>query len=67
MAAVPEGRFKVTYRVFADSQEQAEDRAVSIALEQTVEIPRDVVPAGFVEDTIMGAGGNGHAIGRGRV
>jgi ribulose-bisphosphate carboxylase large chain len=54
MAAVPKGRFKVTYRVFADSQKQAETRAEGIALEQTVEIPRDVVPAGFVEDTIMG-------------
>ncbi|MFN3227238.1 MAG: RuBisCO large subunit C-terminal-like domain-containing protein [Hyphomicrobiales bacterium] len=54
MAAVPVGRFKVTYRVFADSQKQAETRAEGIALEQTVEIPRDVVPAGFVEDTIMG-------------
>ncbi len=48
------GRFHVTYRLFADTQDQAEDRAVGIALEQTVEVPRDVVPAGFVEDTIMG-------------
>lgn len=54
MAAAPEGRFKVTYRVFASSQAEAETRAEGIALEQTVEIPRDVVPAGFVEDTVMG-------------
>lgn len=47
-------RFTVTYRIWAGSQHEAEDRALGIALEQTVEIPRDVVPAGFVEDTIMG-------------
>jgi ribulose-bisphosphate carboxylase large chain len=29
-------------------------RAEAIALEQTVEIPRDVVPAGYVEDEILG-------------
>lgn len=54
MAIVSDGRFKVTYRVFASSQAHAEERAAGIALEQTVEIPRDVVPAGFVEDTVMG-------------
>ena len=47
-------RFRVRYRLFAGSQPEAEDRANAIALEQTVEIPRDVVPAGFVEDTVMG-------------
>ncbi len=54
MADWSAGRFRVTYRLFADTQGQAEDRAVDIGLEQTVEIPRDVVPAGFVEDTVMG-------------
>ncbi len=47
-------RFTVSYRVFASSQAEAEDRAEGIALEQTVEIPRDVVPSGFVEDTVLG-------------
>lgn len=47
-------RFTVRYRVFASSQAEAEDRAEGIALEQTVEIPRDVVPSGFVEDTVLG-------------
>ncbi|MBV6657607.1 MAG: ribulose 1,5-bisphosphate carboxylase [Devosiaceae bacterium] len=53
-ASVPADRFSVTYRVFAESQQEADDRALGIALEQTVEIPRDVVPAGFVEDTVLG-------------
>lgn len=47
-------RFCVTYRVFADRMEEARARAEAIALEQTVEIPRDVVPAGYIEDTILG-------------
>lgn len=47
-------RFRVTYRVFAGSQGEAEARAEAVALEQTVEIPRDVVPAGVVEDVILG-------------
>ena len=47
-------RFSVTYRIFAASEAEAEQRAQGIALEQTVEIPRDVVPAGYVEDTILG-------------
>ncbi|MEM6382666.1 MAG: RuBisCO large subunit C-terminal-like domain-containing protein [Pseudomonadota bacterium] len=51
---VADGRFRVTYRLFAPSLGRAEERALGIALEQTVEIPRDVVPPGFVENTIMG-------------
>ncbi len=47
-------RFGVTYRVFASSLEQAEKRAGQIALEQTVEIPRDCVPPGYIEETILG-------------
>ena len=47
-------RFTVTYRLFADSLDQAGQRAADIALEQTVEIPRDVVPHGYVEDVILG-------------
>lgn len=47
-------RFTVTYRVFARTEAEARDRAQAIALEQTVEVPRDVVPAGYVEDVILG-------------
>lgn len=47
-------RFTVTYRVFATSLDHASERAAGIALEQTVEIPRDVVPKGYIEDTILG-------------
>jgi ribulose-bisphosphate carboxylase large chain len=47
-------RFEVDYRIFAESQADAEDRAANIALEDTVEIPRDVVPKGYVEDVVLG-------------
>lgn len=47
-------RFMVTYRLRAGSRAEAMARAEGIALEQTVEIPRDVVPAGYVEDEILG-------------
>ena len=47
-------RFTVTYRLRASSRGEAQARAEGIALEQTVEIPRDVVPAGYVQDEILG-------------
>ncbi|QBY01634.1 ribulose 1,5-bisphosphate carboxylase [Rhodophyticola sp. CCM32] len=47
-------RFIVTYRIRADDAADAAGRAEAIALEDTVEIPRDVVPKGYVEDTILG-------------
>lgn len=47
-------RFHVTYRIFAADINQARQRANAIALEQTVEIPRDVVPAGYIESHILG-------------
>ncbi|MGD1037359.1 MAG: RuBisCO large subunit C-terminal-like domain-containing protein [Roseiarcus sp.] len=47
-------RFAVTYRIFATSLDEAAERAADVALEQTVEIPRDVVPRGYVEDEIVG-------------
>lgn len=47
-------RFEVTYRLFADDQLDAEARAAAIALEDTVEIPRDVVPVGYIEDVVLG-------------
>lgn len=47
-------RFSVRYRIIAGSLDEAESRAANIALEQTVEIPRDVVPKGYIEDEILG-------------
>lgn len=47
-------RFEVSYRLWAEDQADAEARAAAVALEDTVEIPRDVVPAGYVEDVILG-------------
>ncbi len=48
------GRFTVTYRILAPTEAEARTRAEAIALEQTVEIPREVVPHGFIEDVVMG-------------
>lgn len=47
-------RFEVTYRIRAADLVEARSRAEGIALEQTVEIPRSVVPKGYVEDVILG-------------
>lgn len=47
-------RFSVTYRIFAESREEADQRAAGITLEQTVEVPRDVVPSGYIEDVVLG-------------
>lgn len=47
-------RFSVTYWIGVDSDADAHARALEIAVEQTVEIPRDIVPAGYVEDEILG-------------
>ncbi len=47
-------RFSVFYRIFAGNLDEASERAAGIALEQTVEIPRDVVPKGYIEDVILG-------------
>ena len=47
-------RFAVTYRIRAADRAEAQARAEGIALEQTVEIPRDVVPPGYVADEILG-------------
>ena len=47
-------RFVVTYRIVADDDIDALARAEAIALEDTVEIPRDVVPSGYIEDTVLG-------------
>jgi ribulose-bisphosphate carboxylase large chain len=47
-------RFSVTYWIGVETQVEAHARALEIAVEQTVEIPRDIVPAGYVEDEILG-------------
>ncbi len=47
-------RFSVTYRIFAPDLADARARAEGIALEQTVEVPRDVVPDSVVEAGILG-------------
>lgn len=47
-------RFTVTYRIFASDEADAASRAAEIALEDTVEIPRDVVPKGYIEDVVLG-------------
>ncbi len=47
-------RFSVTYFVRAKDEEEAKQRSLDIALEQTVEIPRSCVPKGYVEDEILG-------------
>ncbi|KQY43658.1 MULTISPECIES: RuBisCO large subunit C-terminal-like domain-containing protein [Rhizobium/Agrobacterium group] len=47
-------RFSVTYWIGVASETEARARALEIAVEQTVEIPRDIVPAGYIEDEILG-------------
>jgi ribulose-bisphosphate carboxylase large chain len=47
-------RFRVRYRIRAGDAGEARARAEGIALEQTVEVPADVVPAGYVRDEIVG-------------
>ena len=47
-------RFTVSYFVRAVDEAEARARALDIALEQTVEIPRNAVPKGYVEDEILG-------------
>jgi ribulose-bisphosphate carboxylase large chain len=47
-------RFEVIYRLVAADQADALSLAEAIALEDTLEIPRDVVPAGYIEDVVLG-------------
>ena len=51
---VENDRFEIHYRLKAESQQSATALAAAIALENTVEIPRDVVPHGYIEDLILG-------------
>jgi ribulose-bisphosphate carboxylase large chain len=47
-------RFEVTYRLVANDRSDAHSLAEAVALEDTLEIPRDVVPAGYIEDVVLG-------------
>ncbi len=47
-------RFSVIYRIVAQNDDDAASRAEAIALENTVEIPRDVVPEGYIENVVLG-------------
>jgi ribulose-bisphosphate carboxylase large chain len=47
-------RFSVRYRIVANDLADARAQALDIALEQTLEIPRDAVPKGYVEDVMLG-------------
>jgi len=47
-------RFTVTYWLGAADEADAHTRALDLAAEQTVEIPRDIVPPGYVADEILG-------------
>lgn len=49
-----DGRLRVTYAITAADEGAALERARAIALEQTVEIPADIIPAGFIADEIVG-------------
>lgn len=47
-------RFRVTYVIVAGDEKAARERAVAVAYEQTVEVPDDVVPDGYIRDEIVG-------------
>lgn len=47
-------RFSVVYRLTAGDEAEAREKAWSICLEQTVEFPDDLLPAGDIRDHIFG-------------
>ena len=47
-------RFQVIYHVVADDHADAQKRAQSIAVEQTIEFPAELVPPGDIADQIIG-------------
>jgi ribulose-bisphosphate carboxylase large chain len=47
-------RFRVVYRILARDEEDLLERARGICLEQTVELPADLTPAGDIHDHIVG-------------
>ncbi|MEO1700781.1 MAG: RuBisCO large subunit C-terminal-like domain-containing protein [Pseudomonadota bacterium] len=49
-----DGRFRVTYLIVAGDEKTARERADAVAYEQTVEVPDDVIPDGYIRDEIVG-------------
>lgn len=47
-------RFSATYKVIANSYQDAKDIAFAIALEQTVECPYSLIQGTFIENTLLG-------------
>ncbi|MER8428189.1 hypothetical protein [Mesorhizobium sp. M1403] len=52
--SVQEGRFSVNYWIDAVSKKDADAFAQKVSVEQTVEVPLEVVPAGYVHGVILG-------------
>lgn len=47
-------RFSVVYRLTGSSEQEARQKAWDICLEQTVEFPEELIPAGMIRDEIVG-------------
>jgi len=47
-------RFRVVYRIQGDDENRVRRVARGIALEQTVELPDELVPTGVIADQIVG-------------
>ena len=47
-------RFFVEYEIFSKDKIEVKDIANSIAIEETVEIPEDIIPDGFIKNKIVG-------------
>jgi ribulose-bisphosphate carboxylase large chain len=54
MKSGDEARLRITYAIVAPDEATARARALAVALEQTVEIPADIVPAGFIAEEVVG-------------
>ena len=49
-----EDRIVITYAIDRTSSAEAEQVSREIAIEQSVEVPEDIIPDGFLRDTILG-------------
>ena len=47
-------RFFVEYEIFSKDEIEVKDIAHSITIEETVEIPEDIIPEGFIKNEIVG-------------
>lgn len=54
VAGLSGGRFRVVYEVVADDPADADQRAFAIAVEQTIEFPAELAPAGDIRDHVIG-------------